>query len=426
MKNLLRLAVAALTALPLAACASESEGPAALTWWQGPNADTPTQAAVAACNREGKYTIKVETLPEGSDKQREQLVRRLSAKDRAVNLITLDVVWTAEFAEAGWILPLPETTTRTVSEGTLGGAMKSATWKGKVYAAPLLSGSQLLWYRKSRAQQAGIDPAKGELTWEQLLTAAGSLPDGERGVATPGNRYEGYTVFINALVASAGGQIVDPDGNPGLDTDAGRAAATVISSLASGPSALKGMSTLDEETMRAAFENGEASFMTNWGYAAAADRAQKEPEFKKVFEDYGWARYPRVVQGSPSAPPLGGSNVAVGVGTPEDQRESAFAALACLTSTQSQKTFMLQSGIPPPAPRSTTTPRCGRSSPSPTSCATRSPRRPRVRWRASTTRCPPPSRRPSTHPPPSPPRPHRRPTPPSARPSSSEPDSSST
>lgn len=348
MKKLLRLAVAALAALPLAACASESEGPVALTWWQGPNADTPTQAAVAACNREGKYTIKVETLPEGSDKQREQLVRRLSAKDRAVNLITLDVVWTAEFAEAGWILPLPESTTRTVSEGTLGGAMKSATWKGKVYAAPLLSGSQLLWYRKSRAQQAGIDPAKGELTWEQLLTAAGSLPDGERGVATPGNRYEGYTVFINALVASAGGQIVDPDGNPGLDTDAGRAAATVISSLASGPSALKGMSTLDEETMRAAFENGEASFMTNWGYvyAAAADRAQKEPGFKKVFDDYGWARYPRVVQGSPSAPPLGGSNLAVGAGTPEDQRESAFAALACLTSTQSQKTFMLQSGIP--------------------------------------------------------------------------------
>ncbi|GAA4091995.1 extracellular solute-binding protein [Nonomuraea soli] len=348
MSNLLRLAAAALTALPLAACAAESEGPVALTWWQGPNAETPTQEAVAACTKDGKYAIKVETLPDGSDKQREQLVRRLSAKDKSVNLITMDVVWTAEFAEAGWILPLPDATAKTVTDGTLEGALKSATWKDKLYAAPLLSGSQLLWYRKSRAEQAGIDPAKGELTWEQLLAAAGGMPEGERGVATPGNRYEGYTVFVNALVASAGGQVVDAEGQPGLDSDAGRAAASVIGSLATGPAALKGMSTLDEETMRAAFEQGEASFMTNWGYvyAAAADRATKEPEFKKVFDDYGWARYPRVVAGVPSAPPLGGSNIAIGAGTPEDQRESAYAALACLTSTQSQKGFMMGAGIP--------------------------------------------------------------------------------
>ncbi|WP_219509372.1 extracellular solute-binding protein [Nonomuraea ceibae] len=349
MRNLLRLAAAALTALPLTACAAAgSDGPVALTWWQGPNAETPTREAVAACTRDGKYTIKVETLPEGSDKQREQLVRRLSAKDRAVNLITMDVVWTAEFAEAGWILPLPDATARTVTDGTLDGALKSATWKGELYAAPLLSGSQLLWYRKSRAAQAGIDPAKGELTWEQLLAAAGRLPEGERGVATPGNRYEGYTVFVNALVASAGGQVVDAEGRPGLDGDAGRAAATVIGSLATGPAALKGLSTLDEETMRAAFEQGEASFMTNWGYvyAAAAERAAKEPAFKKVFDDYGWARYPRVAADRPSAPPLGGSNLAIGAGTPEDQRESAYAAIACLTSAQSQKGFMMGAGIP--------------------------------------------------------------------------------
>ncbi|MER5321699.1 extracellular solute-binding protein [Streptosporangium roseum] len=348
MKNLLRLATAALTVLPLAACAAESEGPVTLTWWQGPNAETPTQAAVAACTGDSKYTIKVETLPEGSDKQREQLVRRLSAKDKSVNLVTMDVVWTAEFAEAGWILPLPDSTAATIKDGTLSGALKSATWEDKLYGAPLLSGSQLLWYRKSRALQAGIDPAKGELTWERLLAAAGGMPEGERGVAAPGNRYEGYTVFINALVASAGGQVVDAAGKPGLDSDAGRAAATVISSLASGPAALKAMSTLDEETMRAAFEQGEASFMTNWGYvyAAAAERAEKEPAFKKIFDDYGWARYPRVTAGLPSAPPLGGSNVAVGVGTPEDQREAAFAAVACLTSAQSQKGFMMGAGIP--------------------------------------------------------------------------------
>ena len=37
--------------------------------------------------------------------QREQLVRRLGAEDDCIDLIGMDVIWTAEFAEAGWIQP---------------------------------------------------------------------------------------------------------------------------------------------------------------------------------------------------------------------------------------------------------------------------------------------------------------------------------
>ena len=37
-----------------------------------------------------------------------QLARRLSANDRAVDVIAMDVIWTAEFAEAGWVLPLSD------------------------------------------------------------------------------------------------------------------------------------------------------------------------------------------------------------------------------------------------------------------------------------------------------------------------------
>ena len=39
--------------------------------------------------------------------QRQQLVRRLAAEDSTIDIMSMDVIWTAEFAEAGWIKPWP-------------------------------------------------------------------------------------------------------------------------------------------------------------------------------------------------------------------------------------------------------------------------------------------------------------------------------
>ena len=46
-------------------------------------------------------------LPEAANDQLAQLVANLQAKSDAYDVIDLDVVWTAEFASAGWIIPLP-------------------------------------------------------------------------------------------------------------------------------------------------------------------------------------------------------------------------------------------------------------------------------------------------------------------------------
>ena len=56
----------------------------------------------------GQYDIDVQLLPTDASQQREQLVRRLAAKDSTVDLIGMDVIWTAEFANAGWITPFPK------------------------------------------------------------------------------------------------------------------------------------------------------------------------------------------------------------------------------------------------------------------------------------------------------------------------------
>src|ERR1043165_3999666 len=89
------------------ACGSGGDqgGVPTLHWY---SYDEPGGSYVAAAKRctegsHGRYRLELVTLPNDADQQREQLVRRLAARDSDIDLISMDVIWTAEFAEAGWI-----------------------------------------------------------------------------------------------------------------------------------------------------------------------------------------------------------------------------------------------------------------------------------------------------------------------------------
>jgi multiple sugar transport system substrate-binding protein len=308
-----------------------------------------------AAQSNGRYKIKIETLPQRADAQREQLVRRLAAKDASVNLVYIDVPWTAEFAEAGWIQEWTGENAAKASEGVLEGPLKTATWRDKLYAAPFTTNTQLFWYRRSLAQQAGIDPSRGDVTWAELIEASGRMPTGSRFLEVQADRYEGYTVLINALISSAGGQVLEnptagAKAKPVVDSDAGRRAAEVIRTLANSPAADIGLSTSGEETARAAFQNGKAWGMVNWPYIYELGRtnASTDTVFAPIFADYAWARYPRISKDRPSAPPLGGANIGVGAYTPKEKLAITYEAANCITSLQAQKQLIIGAGSPVP------------------------------------------------------------------------------
>jgi multiple sugar transport system substrate-binding protein len=260
------------------------------------------------------------------------------------------VVWTAELAEVGWILPWTGENRARASDGMLAGPLATATWKGQLYAVPFAGNAQLLWYRRSRVAETGLDLSR-PVTWEQLIAASRKLPPGQNELAVQGNRYEGYLVWINALLEGAGGHLLldaakGARAHSGIDSAAGRAAAQVIHDLAHSPAASPGLPTAVEESTRAEFENGSAAFMVNWPYvfATAKVKAERDPSFRATFADYGWARYPRTVADLPSHPPLGGINLAVGAFTPGPKRALAFEAALCMTSLPNLTYYMATSG----------------------------------------------------------------------------------
>ena len=162
-------AAAAVLASTLAACGGDAGAANALTWYINPDSGGQAEIAQRCSDASGgAYTIEVAQLPRESAAQREQLVRRLAANDASIDLISLDPPYIPEFAEAGFLAPVPEDVAERTTEGVVQSAVEGASWDGELVTVPFWANTQLLWYRESVAEAAGLDMTQ-PVTWEQLV-----------------------------------------------------------------------------------------------------------------------------------------------------------------------------------------------------------------------------------------------------------------
>ena len=314
----------------LAACSSGGSGKTELVWYINP--DSGGQAKVAANCSTDQYTITTQVLPQDANEQRIQLARRLAAQDSGIDIMSIDPPFTAEFSNAGFLAPLPQSLQDKLSQQSFKSATDAATWDGKMVVAPFWSNTQVLWYRKSFVQKAGIDMSK-PVTWDQIINAAAE--NGGK-VAVQSNKYEGYVVWINALISGAGGEIAT-DTTKGLDmkleinSPAGEKAAAIIEKLAHSSAAPADMSVAQEGQAGTTFATPQGSFMVNWTYIYNNYEAT-DPGFNK---DIGYTRYPETVAGEPSRPPYGG--IGLGVSAYSNHVDQAMQAVECITSPENQE-----------------------------------------------------------------------------------------
>jgi multiple sugar transport system substrate-binding protein len=334
----LLVAAALMGSAALAACGVGSTegagGHNAINWYVFNEPGGSYDKAVADCNKQanGKYHINYIKLPTDANQQRELIVRRLAAKDKDIDLIGMDVIWTAELAEAGWILPWTGQNRTVATEGKLQGPLKTVEYKGKVYGIPFTSNTQLLWYRKDK-----VDAPPEDFTWDEMIDDAIQK---KTHVEVQARQYEGLTVWVNALIAGAGGQIVDQAGNVKVD-DTAKTAAEIISKLGKSSAAPPGMSTNAEDQARQGFESGRSYYEVNYPFVYPS-AAEVGKDFQK---NMGWARYPRSVKDKPSRPPLGGINI--GVSKYGETPDLAFQAAQCLASPEHQAIAAELGGLPP-------------------------------------------------------------------------------
>ncbi|MFB9777394.1 extracellular solute-binding protein [Brevibacterium otitidis] len=341
------MATAALMAL--SGCGAQEDAKT-LTWYIDPDNGGKAKMAEECTEASGgAYTIQTSMLPSDAAGQREQLIRRLASQDSSIDLMSIDTVYVPEFANAGFLTPVPDEYVDEFTDDVVDAAVESSLWEDELVVAPVQANTQILWYRKSVAEAAGLDMEQ-PVTWDQIIEAAASQ---DKEIGAQGIRAESLTVWINALYESQGESILkNPEADPedtelALDSPAGEKAAEIVSEI--GKQGLGGpnFSNLDENGAMLRFQSDKGGFMVNWPFVYPAMHAAVEDGSldQEVFDDVGWAPFPSVEEGTPGAAPLGGGKLAVGAFS--DHPDEAFEAISCIRETSKQSEYYITDGLPP-------------------------------------------------------------------------------
>ena len=367
----------------VSACGVRDDGRVISLYTPAGNAATFSALAKRCTDQAGgRFTVRQFGLPKATDDQRMQLARRLSANDRTVDVVAMDVIWTAEFAEAGWVLPLADDPAHRAeadaTTDTLPGPLSTARWRHKLYAAPVTSNTQLLWYRADLMD-------KPPTTWDGVIGEAARLHAAGKPswIGVQANQNEGLVVWFNTLLESAGGQVLSDDGRTVTLTDtpehraATVAALRILKSVATAPGADPSIVRTDAGSSRLAFEQGRSALEVNWPYVLASmlENAVKggvpflplnrrpdlagsvnsvgsfvptDEQFRAAYDAsrkvFGFAPYPAVRPGQPAKVTIGGLNLAVA--KTSRHKAEAYEAIRCLRSPANDKFASLDGGLP--------------------------------------------------------------------------------
>ncbi len=259
-------------------------GPLAQMW----NKDHPNE----------KVTIKQQS--DKADDQHQDLVQNFQAKSSDYDVVSVDVVWTAEFAAKSWLQPLTGNYKLDTS-GLLPATVKASTYAGTLYAGPWASDGGLLYYRKDL-----LPNAPSTWKWSDIQTACKTKKTKDCYVGQFA-KYEGLVCNAAEAINAAGGVFVKDDGKtPDVDTDQAKTGLQFLVDMFKSGDIPKAALGFQEEQSLNDFESGNAMFLRNWPYAYALLSTDKASKVKGKF---GVAPLPGP-EGT-GASTLGGHNIAI-------------------------------------------------------------------------------------------------------------------
>jgi multiple sugar transport system substrate-binding protein len=281
-------------------------------------------------------------LPESADQQRAQMIQNAQAKSDAYDVISVDNVWTAEFAANRYIVELPRD--QFPVDEMLEPVINSATYLDKLYAIPQSSDGGMLYYRTDLLKAAGI--AEPPSTWDELIADCKKIqatPEGKGVECYAGQfeKYEGLTVNAAEAINSAGGVITDESGKPNVDTPEAKAGLDFLVNGFKEGYIPKEAITYKEEEGRRAFQEGRLIFHRQWPYQY--NLANADDGSSKVNGKFEVAPLPGL--DGPGSSSLGGH--AAAISTYAKNKKTALEFMKFYTSKEQCQKFLELGSLAP-------------------------------------------------------------------------------
>jgi multiple sugar transport system substrate-binding protein len=310
------------------------EGRGPITYVQGKdnsNVVRPLLDKWNAAHPDEQVTFKEQT--DQADQQHDDLVQNFQAKNENYDVVSVDVVWTAEFAARGWLQPL-EGAMAVKTDGMLEPTIEAGSYQDKLYTAPVSSDGGILYYRKDLVPEA-------PKTWSEMMDMCSIAKENNIGCyAGQFKQYEGLTVNASEAINSAGGSVLGDDGKPNLTTpEAEEGLNNLIDAFKNGNIPAEAI-TYQEEESRRAFQEGKLLFLRNWPYVYNLATTEGSSQVKDVL---GMAALPG--KDGPGASSLGGHNAAISVYS--KNKATALDFVNFLIEEEQQKFFATQGSLAP-------------------------------------------------------------------------------
>jgi multiple sugar transport system substrate-binding protein len=278
-----------------------------------------------------KVTLKEQS--DNADQQHDDIVQHLQAKDASYDIVTVDVIWTPEFAAKGWLVPLEGKFALDTSK-LLKPPVEAATYNGKLYAAPFASDGAMLYYRKDLVPNP---PKTLDEMWSMCSIAK---KNGINCFAGQFAKYEGLTCNATEAINTFGGKVVDDKGQATVDSPESRKGLQMMADHYKNGDIPKQAITFQEEQGRVAFESGKLLFHRNWPYVYSLASTEASSKVKGKF-----AVAPLPGVDGPGASTLGGHSEAISVYS--KYKATALDFLKFIEQDEQQKFFMEKGSLAP-------------------------------------------------------------------------------
>jgi trehalose/maltose transport system substrate-binding protein len=286
----------------------------------------------------------LEIGPHSSTEFHDLLTQKLRNRDPSLDVFFMDVVWPAEFAGAGWALPLDAYFSASEREKFLPAPILADTYQGRIYGVPVFIDAGMLYYRKDLLEKYGFSPPS---TWPELVTQAKLILAREQdprltGFSAQFKQYEGLICNMMEYILSNNGALLD-DSNlkSALDLPKAKEAVRFVRDRIIGEIAQRGVLAYQEPESLAVFVQGKAIFHRNWPYAWSI---AEDPKQSKIAGRVGVSSLPSF-PGGPSVSTLGGWQLAISRFS--RQPDLAWKFVALLTGPEMQKEIALHLGRAP-------------------------------------------------------------------------------